>query len=50
MNNIKLPKVRLLAFILAVTFNPESVVLAAPPAANALPTGAQILRNFASWL
>ncbi|GLT23993.1 hypothetical protein GCM10007933_34640 [Zoogloea oryzae] len=42
MNAIKLPKVRLIAFILAVTFNPESVVLAAPPAANALPTGAQI--------
>ncbi len=42
MNAIKPPKVRLIAFILAVTFNPESVVLAAPPAANALPTGAQI--------
>jgi filamentous hemagglutinin family protein len=42
MNNIKLPKVRLLAFILAVTFNPESVVLAAGPAPGALPTGGQI--------
>lgn len=42
MNAIKLPKVRLIAFIFAVTFNPGSVVLAAPPAAGALPGGAQI--------
>ena len=42
MNAIKLPKVRLIAFIFAVTFNPGSVVLAAPPAAGALPGGVQI--------
>lgn len=42
MNAINLPKVRPIAFILAVTFNPASVVLAAPPAAGALPGGAQI--------
>ena len=42
MNAIKLPKVRPHRFHPRGDLQPESVVLAAPPAANALPSGAQI--------